>query len=227
MIDVFANRTAAGRLLAQQVQALRLADPVVLALPRGGVPVAAEVAAALQAPLDLLLVRKIGAPAHRELAVAAVAEGVQPEIVIDRETMGMTGATREYVESQAAEELREISRRRSAYLHDRPPLAVEGRTAVLVDDGIATGTTVRAALRALRRRKPARLVLAVPVAPPDVVAELRAEVDDLVCLAQPPFFHAVGVHYADFHQVPDDEVVGILEQAWRGDSRGQADARHP
>lgn len=212
-MDVFANRTAAGRMLAQAVQALKLADPVVLALPRGGVPVAAEVAAALHAPLDLLLVRKIGAPAHRELAVAAVAEGPQPVVVLDHETMGMTGATREYVDREAQAELREIARRRSAYLHDRPPVAVEGRTAVVVDDGIATGTTVRAALRALRRRKPARLVLAVPVAPPDVVEQLQAEVDDLVCLAQPPFFNAVGVHYADFHQVPDDEVVRVLEQA--------------
>lgn len=217
-MDVFANRTAAGRLLAPAVQALQLADPVVVALPRGGVPVAAEVAAALHAPLDLLLVRKIGAPAYRELAVAAVAEGPQPEVVLDHETMGMTGATREYVDREAQAELREIARRRSTYLHGRPPVAVEGRTAVVVDDGIATGTTVRAALRALRRRKPARLVLAVPVAPPDVVEQLRAEVDDLVCLAQPPFFNAVGVHYADFHQVSDDEVVRVLEEARFGDA---------
>jgi putative phosphoribosyl transferase len=125
----------------------------------------------------------------------------------------MTGANLRYVERAAKEELQEIARRRTAYLSDRPALSVEGRTAVLVDDGIATGTTVRAALQALRRRRPARLVLAVPVAPPEVVAALRAEVDDLVCLSQPAFFHAVGVHYDDFHQVADAEVIRILAQA--------------
>jgi putative phosphoribosyl transferase len=167
---------------------LGLVDPVVLALPRGGVPVAAEVADALHAPLDLLLVRKIGAPAQRELAVAAIAEGPQNEPVIDRETLLMTGATMEYVQGEARAERLEISRRRAAYLRDRPPLPVEGKTAVVVDDGIATGTTVRAALQALRRRKPARLVLAVPVAPPDVIAALRGDVDDVVCLSQPEYF---------------------------------------
>jgi putative phosphoribosyl transferase len=184
----------------------------VLALPRGGVPVAAEVARALEAPLDLLLVRKIGAP-HRELAVAAVVEGPQPGIVIDRETLDLTGTSEAYVERGAKEVLREIARRRTAYLHDRPPLDVEGTTVIVVDDGIATGTTVRAALLALRRRGPRRLVLAVPVAPPEVVEALRADVDDLVCLAQPPYFQAVGVHYADFHQVSDDELISILDEA--------------
>jgi len=217
MIDVFANRARAGRLLAKEVLALGLAEPVVLALPRGGVPVAAEVAAALHAPLDLLLVRKIGAPAHRELAVAAVAEGFDDDVVLDRETMEMTGTNRAYVDREAKVERQEIARRRAAYLRGRPPQPIEGKSAVVVDDGIATGTTVRAALQALRRRKPARLVLAVPVAPPDVVAELRTQVDDLVCLSEPSFFHAVGVHYADFHQVSDDEVTAILDKAWRGD----------
>lgn len=212
MIDVFADRTQAGRLLAQEVLALKLTDPVVLALPRGGVPVAAEVASALHAPLDLLLVRKIGAPGHGELAVAAVAEGPPSAVVVDDEIRHMTGASRAYVDHEAKEELREIARRRTAYLRDRPPLSVEGKTAVVVDDGIATGTTVRAALQALRRRKPARLVLAIPVAPSEAVAALRAEVDDLVCLSQPPYFHAVGLHYADFHQVSDDEVVRILDE---------------
>jgi putative phosphoribosyl transferase len=209
----FADRTEAGRLLARELVGLQLADPVVLALPRGGVPVAAEVAAALHAPLDLLLVRKIGAPGQPELAVAAVAEGPHGEIVIEPETLRMTGANLRYVERAAKEELQEIARRRTAYLSDRPALSVEGRAAVLVDDGIATGTTVRAALQALRRRRPARLVLAVPVAPADVVAALRAEVDDLVCLSQPSSFHAVGVHYDDFHQIADDEVIRVLALA--------------
>jgi putative phosphoribosyl transferase len=213
VIDEFSDRTQAGRLLAQEVLALKLIDPVVLALPRGGVPVAAEVASALHAPLDLLLVRKIGAPEHSELAVAAVAEGPQPVVVIDDLTLHMAGASRAYVDREAKEELREIARRRKAYLHDCPPLPVEGKTVVVVDDGIATGTTVRAALQALRRRKPARLVLAIPVAPPEVVAALRSDVDDLVCLSQPSYFRAVGVHYADFEQVSDDEVVRHLDEA--------------
>jgi putative phosphoribosyl transferase len=212
-MDVFANRTEAGRELARALRARKLADPVVLALPRGGVPVALEVAAALNAPLDLLLVRKIGAPAHRELAVAAVAEGPPSALVFDDETMAMTGATRAYVDRQAQIELAEIARRRAAYLGGRAPLPVEGKTVVVVDDGIATGTTVRAALKSLRHRHAARLVLAVPVAPPRVVAELGSEVDELVCLSQPEYFYAVGAHYADFRQVSDDEVIELLERA--------------
>lgn len=208
-VDVFANRAVAGRLLARELLVLALPDPVVLALPRGGVPVAAAVADALHAPLDLLLVRKIGAPGHPELAVAAVADGPP---VIDRETARVTGATADYIEREAGFERLEVARRRSVYLQGRQPLPVEGRTAVVVDDGIATGTTVRAALLALRRRNPARLVLAVPVAPPEAVATLRGEVDDLVCLSQPAHFQAVGLHYADFHQVSDEEVLAILER---------------
>jgi putative phosphoribosyl transferase len=210
MTETFADRAEAGRLLARRVLELHPVDPVVLALPRGGVPVAAEVADALGAPLDLLLVRKIGAPFHRELAVAAIAEGAGEEPFIDEETLRMTGATPDYVRREAEAERDENTRRRAAYLGGRAALPVEGRTAIVVDDGIATGTTVRAALRALRRRRPKRLVLAVPVAPPDTIERLRAEVDDLVCLAEPPYFYAVGAHYADFHQVSDDEVVATL-----------------
>jgi putative phosphoribosyl transferase len=221
MNDTFANRNAAGRQLAQALAAMKLVDPVVLALPRGGVPVAAEVAAALHAPLDLLLVRKIGAPAQRELAVAAVAEGSGDGLVLDAETMEMSGTTRAYVEREAISERAEIARRRLAYLGGRAPLSIEGKTAVVVDDGIATGTTVRAALRALRGRHPARLVLAVPVAPPRVVADLLPLVDDLVCLSQPPSFYAVGAHYADFHQVSDDEVIAALEPTVR-EAQGHA-----
>jgi len=209
----FADRTDAGRQLAHALVAMKLVDPVVLALPRGGVPVAVEVAAALHAPLDLLLVRKIGAPGQRELAVAAVAEGPGGGLVLDAETMAASGATRAYVESEATRERAEIVRRRAAYLGGRAPLPVEGKTAVVVDDGIATGTSVRAALQALRARHPARLVLAVPVAPPSAVDELRPLVDDLVCLSQPPYFYAVGAHYADFRQVSDDEVIAALESA--------------
>jgi putative phosphoribosyl transferase len=208
----FTNRTEAGRALAQRLSRMALPAPiVVLALPRGGVPIGVEVARALKAPLDLLLVRKIGAPWQRELAVAAVVDGQPPDIVLDRETMAMTGVNQAYVDAEAKSELAEIERRRGVYLRGRAPIGVEGATAIVVDDGIATGTTVRAALKALRRRHPARLVLAVPVAPSDTLAELRSEVDDVVCLAEPYPFHAIGLHYVDFHQVSDDEVLAALD----------------
>jgi putative phosphoribosyl transferase len=205
---MFSNRSEAGRLLARRVQAMGLADPVVLALPRGGVPVAVEVARALGAPLDLLLVRKIGAPEQPELAVGAVSEG--GELFVDRRLMDLTGATDEYMARQAQQQLAEIARRRAAYLGGRAPLRLAGRTAVVVDDGIATGATVHAALQALRRRGPASVVLAVPVASREAAAALSADVDELVCLAQPALFRAVGEHYADFDQVSDDEVVRLM-----------------
>ena len=214
MSGVFADRTEAGRLLARRLSSQAWAPPlVVLALPRGGVPVALEVARALHAPLDLLLVRKIGAPWQPELAVAAVVDGQPPQLVIDEETRAMTGADADYIEKARLRELREIERRRHVYLHDRAPVPVAGATVIVVDDGIATGTTMRAALKGLRQLTPKRLVVAVPVAPADTIAALAAEVDEVVCLEQPAFFHAIGNHYADFHQVPDDEVVAALQAA--------------
>jgi putative phosphoribosyl transferase len=209
----FENRVEAGRMLGARLAGLRLANPVVLALPRGGVPVALEVARALDAPLDLLLVRKIGVPWQPELAVAAVMDGAEPVVVIERHIQAETGVKQEYIEQRAKEELAEIERRRRTYLADRAPMPVTGRTAIVVDDGIATGTTMRAALKGLRRRNPARLVLAVPVAPPDTINELRREVDDVVCLAQPSFFGAIGYFYRDFHQLSDDEVMTLMRQA--------------
>jgi putative phosphoribosyl transferase len=189
---------------------------VVLALPRGGVPVGLEVAKALHAPLDLLLVRKIGVPWQPELAVAAVMDGGAPVIVVEPHVQAAAGVDRRYIEDRAAQELKEIERRRATYLAHRAPEPVEGRTAIVVDDGIATGTTMRAALRGLRQRRPARLVLAVPVAPPETIEELRLEVDDVVCLAQPEAFGAIGYFYLDFHQLTDDEVIGLMRQAPRG-----------
>lgn len=209
----FADRAEAGRLLAREVAALRLSDPVVLALPRGGVPVAAEVARVLRAPLDLLMVRKIGAPLQRELAVAAVVDGAAPDIVIDHETAAWAGADEDYIDAQARLQLQEIERRRAVYLRGRAPQPLAGKSVVLVDDGIATGTTVRAALKALHRQRPARIVLAVPVAPPDTLRRLRDDADVIVCLRQPEAFNAVGVHYDDFHQVEDDEVIACLDAA--------------
>jgi putative phosphoribosyl transferase len=210
------DRHEAGRALAERLAKMALPRPiVVLALPRGGVPIGAEVARALKAPLDLLLVRKIGAPWQPELAVAAIVDGTPPDIVLDEDTMALAGVDKAYVETQAGHELQEIERRRSAYLQGRAPIAVDGATVIVVDDGIATGTTVRAALKALRRRQPARLVLAVPVAPSDTLAALRSEVDDIVCLAEPTPFHAIGLHYRDFHQVGDDEVLAAMDAARR------------
>jgi putative phosphoribosyl transferase len=208
----FADRVVAGRALGERLAGMKLADPVVLALPRGGVPVGLEVAKALHAPLDLLLVRKIGVPWQPELAVAAVMDGGAPVIVVEPRVQAETGVDREYIEQRAAQELKEIERRRALYLAHRAPEPVAGRTAIVVDDGIATGTTVRAALRGLRQRKPARLVLAVPVAPPETVDALRAEVDDVVCLAQPVPFGAIGYFYLDFHQLTDEEVIELMRQ---------------
>jgi putative phosphoribosyl transferase len=209
----FRDRVSAGQLLGARLAALGLAEPVVLALPRGGVPVALEIARALGAPLDLLLVRKIGVPWQPELAVGAVMDGAAPVIVVEPHVQAEAGIDRAYIEARAREELKEIERRRALYLGGRAPLPLAGRTAVVVDDGIATGTTVRAALRGLRGRGPVRRVLAVPVAPPETVEALRAEVDDLVCLAQPDPFGAIGYYYLDFHQLTDDEVIAALRSA--------------
>jgi putative phosphoribosyl transferase len=206
----FANRQAAGRALAGELAKRNLVDPVVLALPRGGVPVAVEVAKALKAPLDLVLVRKIGVPFRQELAAAAVVDGGQPEIVINEDVISLAGVERDYIHMQAKRELAEIERRRQAYLGDRPRAPLVGRTLIVVDDGIATGASMRAALRALRRRGPKALVLAVPVAPADTVDALRAEVDLIVCLATPQPFYAIGLHYLDFRQLSDQEVVSNL-----------------
>jgi putative phosphoribosyl transferase len=220
----FENRTVAGRALGERLARMKLADPVVLALPRGGVPVGLEVARALHAPLDLLLVRKIGVPWQPELAVGAVMDGDAPVIVVEPHVQAETGIDRQYIEDRAQQELKEIERRRGVYLAHHAPEPVTGRTAIVVDDGIATGTTMRAALRGLRQRKPARLVLAVPVAPPETIDALRAEVDDVVCLMQPTFFGAIGYFYVDFHQLADDEVVALMRQAPRADEEPSAAA---
>lgn len=215
----FPDRRTAGRLLAERVAALEPEDPVVLALPRGGVPVAAEVAGALGAPLDLVIVRKIGAPGQPELAAGAAIDGEAPQVVRNESVTAMLGLSEEDLERLARAEFDEIERRRAAYVGDRPPVPLAGRTAILVDDGIATGTTARAALIGVRRRGAARTILAVPVAPADTVDSLRAEADAVVCLAEPEPFFGIGQFYADFHQVPDREVVTALASA-AGSSAG-------
>ena len=212
----YADRAEAGRELGAALARRRWERPVVLALPRGGVPVAVEVARALGAPLDLLIVRKIGAPGQPELAVAAVArlgEDRLPQLVTDPEMMRCTGAPRDWVEQGLQRELGEIARRRRQYLRGRAAVPLQGCTAIVVDDGLATGTTARAAVLALRHGDPApaRIVLAVPVAAAQAVVTLAEEVDELVCLWQPPFFRAVGAHYRDFRQVDDAQVAALLK----------------
>jgi putative phosphoribosyl transferase len=207
---MFRDRSDAGCQLAVRLTSFRAHDPVVLALPRGGVPVGAEIARALDAPLDVVLVRKIGVPFQPELALGAVVDGDEPELVIDTQLMALLAIPESYVQEQRERQLREIERRRQSYLEGRAPVAVGGRAAIVVDDGIATGSTMRAALLAIRRRQPARLVLAVPVAPPETIAALRREVDEIVCLSTPEIFGAIGQFYADFRQLGDAEVIGLL-----------------
>jgi putative phosphoribosyl transferase len=209
----FADRAEAGRLLAERVVALRLAAPLVLALPRGGVPVAAEVARALEAPLDVALVRKIGAPYQPELAVGAVADGVEPEVVLNEELVAALGIDPEFIAARASRELATIEQRRSDYAPLRARVDPEGRAVIVVDDGVATGMTMQAALRHLKRRKPARLIAAVPVASREAVEMLQREADEVVCLAAPRDFGSVGGFYRDFGQVSDEEVAALLRAA--------------
>jgi putative phosphoribosyl transferase len=206
----FIDRTDAGQQLAKALAHYKKQRPVVLALPRGGVPVAAEVAAALNAPLDLILVRKIGVPFQPELAMGAVVDGREPVIVRNEDVISLTGVNEQEFNAIRDEQLAEIERRRKLYLGDRPHPQIAGRTVIVVDDGIATGATTRAALRAIRMRKPSQLVLAVPVAPTETLKKLRGEADDIVCLEDYEEFGAIGLFYSDFRQVSDTEVIEIL-----------------
>jgi putative phosphoribosyl transferase len=209
----FRNRQDAGRQLGAALRERTIEDPLVLALPRGGVPVAAEVAAALRAPLELLIARKIGAPGHAEFGLGAVVEGPEPQVVLNPEAIDAVRPPHGYVEAETRREIAEIARRRAAYAGGRPPPDVAGRTVILVDDGIATGGTVRAALSALRAGGAKRIVLAVPVAPADIIEDLRGDTDDIAVLLTPDPFLAVSQHYRDFTQVSDDAVKALLLDA--------------
>ena len=209
----FKDRADAGRRLAAALGTYVDQKPVVLALPRGGVPVAAIVADRLKAPLDLVLVRKIGTPGQQEVALGAVVDGAHPTIVRNEDILVATGTGAAEFDAIGRRELAEIERRRVRYLGKRAPLEVAGRVVIVVDDGIATGATVRAALRATRARGPAKLVLAVPVAAPDALESLRLEADTTVCLSTPKDFHGVGQFYENFRQVSDEEVVDLLARA--------------
>lgn len=206
----FEDRASAGRILAAQLASMDFPRPVVLALPRGGVPVGYEIAKALKAPLDLVLVRKIGLPSQPELAAAAIVDGEPADIVLNEEVISWSGLSEDDVDMLARRELAEIERRRNLYLAGRIPVSIAGRTAIVVDDGIATGTTVRAVLRALGRRGAIRIVLAVPVLPADELVALRSLVDFVVYLHAPETFFGIGQFYRDFHQLSDREVINLL-----------------
>ena len=206
----FRDRADAGAQLAHALERYRLEAPVVLALPRGGVPVGSEIARALGAPLDVIVVRKLGAPMEPELGIGAVAEG--PAVIVDRVIARLVGVDPVELIEQVQAELEEIRRRVDTFRGGRALSDIRDRIAILVDDGIATGGTMRAALRSLRRHHPARLVVAVPVGPPTTIAALRREVDEVVCLLQPDDLQAIGIWYDDFHQLDDSDVIRILRE---------------
>lgn len=207
---MFQDRKAAGAALAARLAGYRGTPATVLALPRGGVPLGAAIAQALGLPLDLLLVRKIGLPGQPELALAAVAGPAGEVLVVNEALARAEGFDAAAIATLAAPARAEIARRRAAWMGDRPPPDLAGRTAIVVDDGVATGATLRAALRALRALRPARVVVAVPVGPAEVVASLAREADEVICLEQPRPFVAVGAHYAAFPQVADAEVAALM-----------------
>jgi predicted phosphoribosyltransferase len=214
MTTHFLDRYDAGRRLAATLS--RYADQpnlLILALPRGGVPVAYEVARALHAPLDVFLVRKLGFPGHEELAMGAIATGGVR--ILDRQLIQMYGVPAELIERVTAAERHEMERRERLYRGGRPPPNVRGRTVILIDDGLATGSTMRAAVEALRVEGVRKIVVAVPVAPLDTCEALREEVDDIVCAVTPEPFRAVGIWYADFGETSDDEVRDLLARAGR------------
>ena len=214
----FRDRVEAGQRLAKALQDYKGQDAIVYALPRGGAPVAAPVAEALDAPLDLVLVRKIGAPGQPEFAMGAIADGGAAVVVRNEDVIRMARVDEKTFEAACAREKAEIERRRRLYLGGRKRPDPRGRIAIVVDDGIATGATTRAALRAVRARSPAKLVLAVPVAPTDALAALRAEADDVVCLESHEVFGAVGFFYRDFRQIEDEEVIALLDRCGVNDT---------
>lgn len=207
----FHDRPHAGRLLVSKLEHYRnKPEVIVLALPRGGVPVAFEVAKALKAPLDVFIVRKLGMPGHEEYAIGAIASGSVR--VMNPEFPGKLVSTAA-IEAVVAREQRELERRERLYRENRPPLSLAGRIVILVDDGLATGSTMGAATVAVQQQKPARCVVAVPVAAPEVYARFQMEVDEVVCTITPKDFHAVGQWYKDFRQTTDDEVEALLAMA--------------
>lgn len=211
----FRDRLEAGKRLAKALTHLADANPVILALPRGGVPVGYEVAVALGAEMDVLLVRKIGAPGYEELGIGAVVDGANPQLVLNEDVVRQLCPSPAYIQSETRKQLAVIEERRRLYRSGTPPVALEGRTVIVIDDGIATGGTMRAALKGVRKNHPAKLVMAVPVAPPDTLAQMEDECDEAICLVAPSPFYAVGAHYLDFTQTGDEEVIHLLHETER------------
>jgi len=212
-MPMFRDRKEAGERLAALLLHLRDNSPVVLALPRGGVAIGAEIARLIAAPLDIVLVRKIGVPWHPELAAGAVIDGARPRTVINEDVVRMASLSQSDIAKIVEAELANIERRRRLWLSDRPHVPIAGHSAIVVDDGIATGASARVALQAVRADGATRVILAMPVAPAETVEMLRAECDEVVCLATPEDFMAVGIYYEDFHQVGDREVQELLQRA--------------
>jgi putative phosphoribosyl transferase len=210
-MPIFTDRSDAGRRLADRLAAMAFENALVLALPRGGVPVGAEIARRLGVPLDLVHVRKLGAPNQPELAIGAVADGEDPEVVVNSALAGELGVSEDFIVQEATQALEIIEKRRSTYVA-LPPLATAGRAVIVVDDGVATGMTMRAALRQLRRRRPSRIVAAAPVAAREAMRLMEADADEVVCLACPRQFGSVGAFYRSFTQVMDDDVVRLLRE---------------
>lgn len=208
----FANREDAGRQLARALARYRDQHPLVLALPRGGVPVGFEIARALEAPLDVLFVRKLRTPGFPELALGAIVDGPQTQRILNQNIIDSMQVPDDYIESEVAEQSGIIAERKRLYRGSRPPPAIAGRTVIITDDGVATGATMRAGLKALASAGARRIVLAVPVAPQETLEILAAEADEVVCLLSPADFYSVGFYYADFDQTTDDEVVDLLER---------------
>ena len=214
---IFRDRTEAGKYLATKLLSYKdRPDVLVLALPRGGVPVAFEVAQALRVPLDIFLVRKLGVPGHEELAMGAISTGGVR--VLNEDIVDYLRIPEQVIDAVAAEELKELERRELAYRGNRAEPDVKGKTVILVDDGLATGSTIRAAAQALRQQQPARIVVAVPVSAPETCDEYRIGVDEIICAVTPEPFLGVGMWYLDFPQTTDDEVRDLLERA-RGEKR--------
>lgn len=207
----FEDRCQAGKELAGALQRFHGSDAIVLAIPRGGVVVAYEVATTLGLDLDVIVPRKIGAPGQPELAIGAVASWGDHDFILDEQSVRYLGVSQQYIDKEVDAQLAEVTRRLQAYRETTDPPNVEGRSVILVDDGIATGYTTRAAALALRNLKASRVTLAVPVGPPESLGAIRASVDEIICLRIPDRFYAVGYWYRDFVQVSDDEVIALLK----------------